>query len=89
VAARRRVERDVRFVDAAPEVNPQVDAAYRLKYDRYGPQIVGTGVGPARPRSPSAFGHRRRLTVLMVPPFTLINRGGDAGTLHEEWVNIA
>jgi len=37
----------VRFVDAAPEVNPQVDAAYHLKYDRYGPQIVGTGVGPA------------------------------------------
>ena len=53
------------------------------------PRSSAPGSDPPRLRSPSAFGHRRRLTVLTVPPFTLINRGGDAGPLHEEWVNIA
>lgn len=39
------IERDVRFVDADPSVHEEVDAAYRAKYDNYGPKIVGTVVG--------------------------------------------
>ena len=43
------IERDVTFtpaseLDAAPQA--AVDAAYHAKYDRYGPQIVGTVTGP-------------------------------------------
>lgn len=41
------LERDVTFVDAAPDVHEDVDAAYHAKYDRYGPRIVGSVVGPA------------------------------------------
>lgn len=41
------LERDVTFVDAAPGVHAALDAAYHTKYDRYGPKIVGTVVGPA------------------------------------------
>ena len=41
------VETDVRFVAAAPDVHADVDAAYHAKYDRYGPSIVGSVVGPA------------------------------------------
>lgn len=40
------IERDVSFADAAPDAHPAIDAAYHAKYDRYGPQIVGTVVGP-------------------------------------------
>ena len=40
------VERDVTFADAAPETHGAIDAAYHAKYDRYGPGIVGTVVGP-------------------------------------------
>ena len=40
------VERDVQFAEAAG-VHPAIDAAYHAKYDRYGPQIVGTVVGPS------------------------------------------
>ena len=40
------VEQDVTFADAAGDVHPAIDAAYHAKYDRYGPQIVGTVVGP-------------------------------------------
>jgi hypothetical protein len=40
------LERDVRFADAAPGVHTAIDAAYHAKYDRYGPKIVGTVVGP-------------------------------------------
>ena len=40
------LERDVRFADAAPGVHAAIDAAYHAKYDRYGPKIVGTVVGP-------------------------------------------
>ena len=40
------VERDVRFAEPAPGVHAQIDAAYHAKYDSYGPQIVGTVVGP-------------------------------------------
>jgi len=43
------VERDVTFeqipVDEA-ETHAALDAAYHAKYDRYGPQIVGSVVGP-------------------------------------------
>ena len=41
------LERDVRFADAAPGTERDVDAAYHAKYDRHGPEIVGTVVGPA------------------------------------------
>ncbi len=40
------VERDVTFAEPAPGVHASIDAAYHAKYDRYGPEIVGTVVGP-------------------------------------------
>ena len=40
------VERDVTFAEASTGVHGDIDAAYHAKYDRYGPQIVGTVVGP-------------------------------------------
>ena len=40
------IERDVSFAQAAPEVQGDIDAAYHAKYDRYGPQIVGSVTGP-------------------------------------------
>lgn len=40
------VERDVTFEAPDPGIHARVDAAYHGKYDRYGPQIVGTVVGP-------------------------------------------
>ena len=40
------VERDVVFSESPVEVHAAVDAAYHAKYDRYGPKIVGTVVGP-------------------------------------------
>jgi hypothetical protein len=40
------LERDVRFAEPAPGVHAGIDAAYHTKYDRYGPQIVGSVVGP-------------------------------------------
>lgn len=39
------LERDVTFAGAAPDANSGIDAAYHRKYDRHGPQIVGTVVG--------------------------------------------
>lgn len=41
------VERDVTFASADPDAHAAIDAAYHTKYDRYGPQIVGSVVGPA------------------------------------------
>ena len=41
------LERDVSFAEAAPDVHAAIDAAYHAKYDRYGPRIVGSVVGPA------------------------------------------
>ena len=41
-----RLERDVSFAEAAPGVHADIDAAYHAKYDRYGPRIVGSVVGP-------------------------------------------
>lgn len=40
------VERDVTFTAPAGDSSADIDAAYHLKYDRYGPRIVGTVVGP-------------------------------------------
>jgi len=40
------VERDVTFTDADPDAHPAIDAAYRAKYDRYGPDVVGHVTGP-------------------------------------------
>jgi hypothetical protein len=40
------VERDVKFAEPTPDVHPDIDATYRGKYERYGPAIVGTVVGP-------------------------------------------
>jgi hypothetical protein len=40
------VERDVTFTAPAADSSADIDAAYHLKYDRYGPRIVGTVVGP-------------------------------------------
>jgi hypothetical protein len=40
------LERDVTFAEAAPDVHAAIDAAYHAKYDRYGPRIVGSVVGP-------------------------------------------
>jgi hypothetical protein len=40
-----RVERDVTFTEAEPDAHHDIDAAYHAKYDRYGPNIVGTVVG--------------------------------------------
>lgn len=40
------VERDVTFADADPAAHEAIDAAYHAKYDRHGPRIVGTVVGP-------------------------------------------
>jgi hypothetical protein len=56
------VEKDVTFVDADPNVDDQIDAAYRAKYDRYGARLVDPMVSPAArstslkvvPRSTSA-----------------------------------
>lgn len=40
------LERDVTFAEAAPDAHSVIDAAYHAKYDRYGPRIVGSVVGP-------------------------------------------
>jgi hypothetical protein len=41
------VDKDVAFADADPDLNDQIDAAYRDKYRRYGPDIIGGVVNPA------------------------------------------
>lgn len=41
------IERDVTFSTAAADAHAAIDAAYHAKYDRYGPRIVGSVVGPA------------------------------------------
>ena len=40
------LQRDVTFAEPAPGVHATIDAAYHSKYDRYGPRIVGSVVGP-------------------------------------------
>jgi hypothetical protein len=41
------VDKDVTFTDADPDLNDQIDAAYRDKYRRYGERIIGGVVNPA------------------------------------------
>ena len=40
------VERDVAFEEPDAGVHDSIDAAYHAKYDRHGPRIVATVVGP-------------------------------------------
>jgi len=40
------LKRDVTFAEPDPAAHPAIDAAYHAKYDRHGPAIVGTVVGP-------------------------------------------
>ena len=40
------VTKDVTFVDADPEINDQLDAAYRTKYRRYAANIINSIVTP-------------------------------------------
>ncbi|GEL98193.1 DUF2255 family protein [Cellulomonas terrae] len=40
------LEQDVTFTTPGPDVHAAIDAAYHAKYDRYGPGIVRTVVGP-------------------------------------------
>ena len=40
------IDKDVTFVDAAPDINDQIDTAYRTKYRRYAARIVGHIVSP-------------------------------------------
>jgi hypothetical protein len=41
------VDKDVTFVDADPDINDQIDTAYRTKYRRYAASIVSHIVSPA------------------------------------------
>jgi len=41
------IERDVTSAEASRDSHAAIDTAYHAKYDRYGPQIVGSVVGPA------------------------------------------
>ena len=45
------LEKDVLFTDAEASDSPSIDAAYHAKYDRYGPRIVNTVVGPDAPET--------------------------------------
>jgi len=40
------LDNDVTFAKADPDINDQVDAAYRDNYRRYGPNIIGGVVNP-------------------------------------------
>jgi hypothetical protein len=40
------LDKDVTFADPDPDLNDQLDAAYREKYRRYGPSIIGGIVNP-------------------------------------------
>jgi hypothetical protein len=40
------IDKDVTFADADPDLNDQIDAAYRDKYRRYGERIIGGVVNP-------------------------------------------
>jgi hypothetical protein len=44
------VDKDVTFANTGPDLNDQIDAAYRDKYRRYGPNIIG-GVVNAEARA--------------------------------------
>ena len=40
------IDKDVTFADTDPNLNDQIDAAYRDKYRSYGPNIIGGVVNP-------------------------------------------
>ena len=40
------IEKDVTFLDAEPDVNDEVDAAYRTKYRRYAGRILNSCLTP-------------------------------------------
>jgi hypothetical protein len=40
------VDKDVTFVEADPDINDQIDAAYRTKYRRYAASIIRSIVSP-------------------------------------------
>ncbi|MBO3085968.1 DUF2255 family protein [Cellulomonas fengjieae] len=40
------LEQEVTYAPAPPDVHDAIDAAYHAKYDKFGPAIVGTVVGP-------------------------------------------
>ena len=54
------VDKDVTFVDADPDINEQIDAAYRKKYRRYAATIISTIVSP----------EARSATIRLVPRST-------------------
>jgi hypothetical protein len=54
------VDKDVTFVDAAPDLNDQIDAAYRTKYRRYAASIIGHITSP----------QARSATIKLVPRST-------------------
>ena len=54
------IEKDVAFVDADPDINGQIDAAYRTKYRRYAASIIGHIVSP----------EARSATIKLVPRST-------------------
>jgi hypothetical protein len=62
------VDKDVTFVDADPEINDQIDAAYRTKYRRYAASIINHIVSP----------EARSTTIKLVPRST--NRATGAAT---------
>jgi hypothetical protein len=41
------IERNVEFAAPPADAHDAIDVAYHAKYDRYGPKIVGTVVGPS------------------------------------------
>jgi hypothetical protein len=45
------IERDVHITRATDADDTVIDAAYHTKYDRYGPKIVNTVVGPSAART--------------------------------------
>jgi len=54
------LERDVTFAEPASDMHDAINAAYHSKYDRYGPEIVGSVVGPGA----------RAVTIKLVPRST-------------------
>jgi hypothetical protein len=55
------VEKDVTFVEQAdPEINDQIDAAYRTKYRRYAASIINSIITPGA----------RSATIKLVPHST-------------------
>jgi hypothetical protein len=54
------VDKDITFADADPDLNDQIDAAYRDKYRRYGPGIIGGVMSPGA----------RAATIKLVPRST-------------------